>query len=132
MLACLGAAAFIPMIHFAAGVLRRRIGVDGERIHLEFEDGRRTAVAPKGLAWNDRAIFYGRHTFPMQTGRRNRLYEEGEVQTWLAPMLQPARKLSEWQAMRHQWRHRDRVLMATLGAILFLMLIAVLLEFGLG
>ena len=129
LLVCLATATFIPMIHFAGGALRRRLGADGERIHLEFENGRRVAVAPERLAWNDRAIFYGPHTFPMQTGRKNRLYAEGEVQTWLAPMLGPAQKLSEWQAMRHQWRHRDRVLFATLGAVLCLLLILVLVEF---
>jgi hypothetical protein len=120
LLMCLATAAFIPMIHFAARALRRRLGTDGARIHLEFEDGRRIAVEPERLAWNNRAIFHGASTFPMQTGRRNRLYADGEVQTWLAPLLAEDRRLSEWQAMRHQWRHRDRVLMATLGAILFL------------
>jgi hypothetical protein len=128
LLVCLATATFIPMIHFAGGALRRRLGADGERIHLEFENGRRAAVAPERLAWNDRAIFYGPHTFPMQTGRKNRLYADGEVQTWLAPMLGAAEKLSEWQAIKHQWRHRDRVQLATLGAVLCLLAILLVVE----
>ena len=54
-----------------------------------------------------------------------RIHENTEAMT----MLGEAEKLSEWQAVKHQWRHRDRVLFATLGAILPLLLILVLVEF---
>jgi hypothetical protein len=123
LLICLATAAFIPMIHFAAQALRRRLGTDGERIHLEFEDGRRIVVAPERLAWNDRALLHGRHTFPMQTGRRNWIYAEGEVQDWLAPLLRPENRLNEWQTLKHQWRHRDRAFLAAVGAVAFLGLV---------
>ena len=126
LLVCLATAAFIPLIHFAAQALRRRLGTDGKRIHLQFEDGRRVAVDPEGLAWNDRALLHGRHTFPMQTGRRNWIYAEGEVQTWLAPLLRPGNRLNEWQTLKHQWRQRDRMILATAGAIAFLGLVTLL------
>ena len=128
LLTCLVVASFIPMIHIAAGVFRRRLGSDGQRVHMELENGRRLSVKPGQLCWNNRAVFYREFTFPMQTGRKNWIYAEGEVQTWLAPLLREARRLNEWQILKHQWRNRDRMLLAVTGAIMFMGAILLLVK----
>lgn len=126
---CMVTASFIPMIHAAAGVFRRRLGTDGRQVHIELEDGRRLSVWPDQLAWNKRAVFYREYTFPLQTGLRSPLYTEDEVQKWLAPLLRDSVALNEWQTLKHQFRHRDRVLLATVGAIVFIGFILLLIEF---
>ena len=114
---CLAVASFIPMVHFAAAAFRRRLGTDGQQLLLEFETGRRISIDPARIAWNDRAVLYENHTFPLQTGMKGPLYADGELQTWLAPLLKDAERLGEWQTIKHQWKHRDRLLFSALSAI---------------
>jgi hypothetical protein len=125
---CLVTASFIPMIHAAAGVFRRRLGTDGRQVHIELEDGRRLSVRPDQLARNKRAVFYREYIFPFQTGLRGPIYAEGEVQKWLAPLLRDSIALNEWQTLKHQFRHRDRMLLATAGAIVFMGFVLLLIE----
>ena len=59
---------------------------------------------------------------PLQAGRNQALYLPDEIQTWLAPLLRHAQPLSEWGIIRHQWKHRDPVLMWPLGLIILSLL----------
>lgn len=89
-------------------------------------------MKPEQLAYNNRIVLFGRHTFPIMTNRRNSLYAKDEVATWLAPLLRDAEKLSEWQLMKRQWKNHDSLLLATAGAVAFLvfMLLVIELLFG--
>lgn len=128
LLTCLVVASFIPMMHLSARVLKRRIGTDGSRVHFELENGRKMNVSPEALARNNRALLYRQYTFPIRTGRKYSLYAEGEVETWLAPLLRQSRKIGEWQTLRHQWKHRDALILATAGAIAFMGIVLLLVE----
>lgn len=129
LLTCLAVAAFLPMMHRSAQVLKRRVGTDGKRVHFELEDGRRIACDPSALRFNRRALMYRQYTFPMHSGRAYSLYAEGEVDTWLAPMLREATRLGEWQTLRHQWRYRDPLILAVAAAIAFMVLVLLLVEY---
>jgi len=125
---CLLVAVFIPTIHFSAQAFRRRLGSDGEYVYLEMQGGRHLRVKPEQLAYNIRIILFGRHTFPLMTNRHNSLYAKDEVTTWLAPLLRDAEKLSEWQLIKRQWKNRDPLLLATTGAIAFMLLTLLIIE----
>jgi len=126
LLVCLATASFIPMIHFAAAAFRRRLGTDGRNILLEFENGRRTRVDPSRLAWNDRAVFFDGNTFPLRSGTRHALYVPEELQKWLAPLLIDANRMTEWETLRYQFKNRDRLVLAALGAVLLLITVLLL------
>jgi hypothetical protein len=103
-------------------LLKRQVGTDGSRIFLRLADGRQISAAPGGIGYNRRVLIYRNHTMPLQAGRNQALYLPDEIQTWLAPLLRHAQPLSEWGIIRHQWKHRDPVLMWPLGLIILSLL----------
>ena len=65
---------------------------------------------------------------PFQTGKRQNIYQQGEVETWLAPLLRQARRLNALQGFKHQWKHRDALLMWSLAAGIILGLLMILMS----
>jgi hypothetical protein len=124
LLACAVTGLLIYVVRLAVRALKRRLGSDGQRVHLKLEDGREWSVDPSGLFYTRRAILYGEFTFPLQGGQQRPLYAEGEFEQWIEPLLQQAEKLNEWQVLRYQLRHRSPlviwlvVLTALMAAVL--------------
>ena len=107
--------------------MKRRLGTDGKQLYIRLNDGREITVPPAELAFTNRAIFYQKYFMPLQTGKRQNLYQDGEVETWIVPLLRQAEKLSEFGGLKHQWRHRGALLswslvsVVALGLLLFLL-----------
>jgi hypothetical protein len=53
-------------------------------------------------------------------------HAQGEVETWLAPLLARATRLGPWAMLRYQFTHREGTLMLTLtySVILVILMIA--------
>jgi hypothetical protein len=121
-------ALIIPFIHYSARALTHKLGTDGRRVYIRLRNGRELAADPAQLAYTNRAILYQQYTFPLFAGKRRPLYSPGEVETWIAPLLPQARKFSEIQALKHQWKHRDGqtawMLIAAAAMVLLLILIS--------
>jgi hypothetical protein len=98
----------LPLIRKSMRALWTRLGTDGRRLYVRRYDGREIAVDPAQLGYTDRMILYREHTWPLTGGKRKSVYERGEVETWLGPLLRQARRLSVGEALKHQWEHRDR------------------------
>jgi hypothetical protein len=109
-------ALLIPVVRLSHKAMSRKLGTDGKRLFIYLEDGREIAVDPPQLAYTHRAIYYRKYTIPLQGGGQVPLYLPGELDTWLAPLLRRARKVSQIEAMKHQWQHRDEMLIWTLIA----------------
>jgi hypothetical protein len=86
-------------------------------------------MEPSRLCYTNQAILYRRHTFPLQGARRKSVYVPGEAETWLAPLLRQARKLSATQALKYRWNHGDDVLYWTMAVGFVMALIIILIEF---
>ena len=54
-------------------------------------------------------ILYREYSLPLTGGKQQSVYQSGEVETWLGPLLRQASKLSVTEALKHQWKHRDSV-----------------------
>jgi hypothetical protein len=106
--------------------VKRRLGTDGRQLYIRLNDGREISVPPTQLAFTDRAIFYQKYFMPLQIGRRQNLYVEGEVETWIVPLLRHAEKLSQMGGLKHQWRHRDALLSWSLVGVVALGLLLML------
>jgi hypothetical protein len=106
----------IPVIRLTNQAMSRKLGTDGKRLFIHLQDGRELAVDPIEIAYTHQMIHYRKYTVPLQGGGHQPLYSPGEMDTWLAPLLRKARKISQLQAMKHQWEHRDDLLIWTLIA----------------
>jgi hypothetical protein len=106
----------IPVIRLTNQAISRKLGTDGKRLFIRLEDGRELAVDPIEIAYTHQMIHYRKYTVPLQGGGHQPLYSPGEMDTWLAPLLRKARKISPLQAMKLQWEHRDDLLIWTLIA----------------
>lgn len=116
LLAALLAALLVPVVRLSNRAMSRKLGTDGKRLYIHLEDGRELAVDPSQLVYTHRMILYRKYTIPLQGGAQQALYLPGELDTWLAPLLRQARKVSQIQAMKHQWEHRDEMLIWALIA----------------
>jgi hypothetical protein len=61
-------------------------------------------------------------------GQRQNIYQEGEVETWIAPLLRQAEKHSPVQGFKYQWNHRNTMLMWSLGSGVVLGLLLILIS----
>ncbi|MEJ8566285.1 hypothetical protein [Elongatibacter sediminis] len=92
--------------HQAGRALALRLGSDGRRLHFRLHDGRDLAAAPSDLVWTGRAILYRGFRVPLQGpgAKGARIYPEGELENWVAPLLRDVDRISEWEALKRQWR----------------------------
>jgi hypothetical protein len=109
-------ALLIPVVGLSKAALFRKQGTDGKRLFISLEVGGELAGDPTQLVYTNRMVHYRKYTIPLQGGNRRALYLPGELDTWLAPLLRNSRKISALQAMQHQWKYRDSLLIWTLIA----------------
>lgn len=129
VLLCLVLASFAPLVHFSKRVMNRGLGSDGKQIWLRLENGREMAVDPDQLVYSPRIVLYRQYSFPIRAGNwRDGMYRQEEIEQWLAPLLRRSTKVSEWQILRHQWKYKDPLLVATGSALTFLTVVVILME----
>lgn len=93
-------ALLIPLVRLSMRNLKRKLGTDGKNVFIRFEDGRELVAAPSDLAYTDKLIVYRHHIVPLMGGKQQPIYAADEVQTWLAPLLRQARRLTQMEAIR--------------------------------
>jgi hypothetical protein len=118
--------ALIPLVRYSIKSMKYRLGTDGKQLYVRFNDGREIMVPPVELAFTNQAIFYQKYFIPLQTGKRQNLYGDGEVETWIVPLLHQAKKLTQFEGLKHQWRHRGALLSWSLVSVVALGLLLVL------
>ena len=121
-------AALIPLLWQSMKAMKHRLGTDGKQLYIRLNDGREITIPATELAFTRRAIFYQKYTLPLQTGKRQNLYKDGEVETWIVPLLRQAEKLSEFEGLKHQWRYRDALLSWSLVSAVALGLLLILMS----
>ena len=97
--------------------MRNRLGSDGQYLHIRLHDGQRLTLDPAKLVYTRRVLAYEHSLFPIQTGNRKPLYAEGEIETYILPLLSRATRLGPFGMMRYLLRHREPV---TMGSITFM------------
>lgn len=93
-------ALLLPILRLSVRSMKRRLGTDGKRVYVRMEDGRELAADPSELGYTDRLVIFRRYTVPLLGGQQRPIYAPGEVETWLAPLLKQARRLTEWEILR--------------------------------
>ncbi|MBI5039967.1 MAG: hypothetical protein HZB57_01775 [Gammaproteobacteria bacterium] len=115
MLLIMGFFAGIPiLIHLGMQNMKRQLGTDGRRLYVRSPNGRELSFAPEQLVYGNRHIQYQDLIFPTQTNKGQPLYVAGEVETYIAPLLQQAKKLSALELLKYQCKYMEPVTMFTL------------------
>lgn len=109
-------ALLVPVVRLSVNMVNRKLGTDGRRLYIRLEDGRELAVNPSDLLYTNRAILYRRYMFPLMGGKGQPLYQPGELDTWLAPLLRESRRVSWIESLRYQWKHQQSLLIWSLLA----------------
>ena len=66
----------------------------------------------------------GIRTAPLAGGKKQQaIYQPGEVETWLGPLLRDAPKLNAWEATVYQWKHGGTRVLGWVAALVFLALL---------
>lgn len=100
--------------------LRRKLGTDGYRIYVRLTDGQQISFAPEQAIYGARLILYKDLAVAVLTTNQLPLYEKGEVQTYIAPLLKNAQKRSTLAIVRYGLAHPDR---ATIFVIIYTALV---------
>jgi len=61
------------------------------------------------------------YIFPVQTGKGQPLYEDGEIETYIAPLLGRAKRLGPWDMFRYQLAHREATNMIGLAFVVVIL-----------
>lgn len=115
---------------FLAGLalrsMRHALGSDGVNLHVKLSGGGQVSLAPEQLVYDARTIGYRNKLFALGAGSWQSLYEAGEVDTYITPLLARATKLNALGMFRYQLKHREPLLIAALiyGAIVIGVVIA--------
>jgi sugar lactone lactonase YvrE len=109
------------MVIVAMRNFNHRIGTDGYRLFVKLADGRQISLAPEQLVYGTRQIVYQGYIFPVQTGKGQLLYDNGEIETYLGPLLSRAKKLGPWEIFRYQLAHREPTTMISLVFVIMLL-----------
>ncbi len=118
LLVLAGTAVLVPFGVQTLRVWQHRIGTNGASLYIRLKDGREVIAPPSELAFTPRAILYRQYLLPLHNAKRQSLYAEGELEKWLAPLLQEAHKLSHWQGIQHQWKHRNALMLWSIAVVL--------------
>jgi len=123
----------VPMVRATTRALRRQVGTDGTNIYLRFNDGRQLKLPPSRVRYTRRAILHDQYSFPLRNQKNRSFYADGEVETWLEPLLRQSAELTQLEGLRHRWRHGDGLLMwpvaGSVAAIALLTLIGLLQQY---
>lgn len=118
---CVIAFGSLPVLmRFPLQSMRARIGTDGHRLFVRQPDDRPVSFAPEQLVYGGRYIACRDRLFAVHTGNRQPLYAAGEIETYIAPLLRRARKLTAFGLFRYLLAHREPGTLASivLSAIL--------------
>jgi hypothetical protein len=103
-------ALLVPVVRLSVNAVNRKLGTDGKRLFIRLEDGRELAVDPRDLLYTNRTVLYRRYMFPLLGGKGQALYQPGELDTWLAPLLRESRRVSWVESVKYQWKHQESLL----------------------
>jgi hypothetical protein len=101
------------LLHFPFRNMRATLGTDGRRVYARYADGTQLAWLPQQLVYGARQIVHEDRELSIMTGKLQPLYADGEIETYIAPLLQRATKLGAFDLTLYKLRHREPALIAS-------------------
>ena len=92
----------LPMIYLNIPMLRGQLGTDGHRIYVRYPNGSQGSAPLSKLAFGKLLLHFGRHTVSVGAQKRQALYEPGEVEKYIWPLLKDAKKVGAFGLLARQ------------------------------
>lgn len=116
----------LPLVRPLTKAMKRRLGTDGSQLYIRLSDGRQLVVPPERVVLTGQQLLYRQYSLPLRNKQGKSLYEDGELEKWLDPLLPGAARLDQAGALKHQWEHRDPALVWPLISALAIALVGAL------
>ncbi len=101
------------LMHFQVRTFGNRVGTDGQRLFVRLFDGHQISMEPERVVYTTRLIAWQDQVFPVRAGNGKPLYADGELETYIAPLLSRAKKLTPWGMSLYLIQNREPGTMAS-------------------
>lgn len=95
-------AGMLPLMYINMDMVRGQLGTDGKRIFVRLPGGGQGSAMPDQIVYTKHFIHFNTYTLSIGTRKNQALYEEGEVETYIAPLLKQARKVNIFSLFSQQ------------------------------
>jgi len=92
----------LPMLYLNIGIVRGQLGTDGQRIYVRYPNGSQGSAPLNKLVFGKLLLHFGRHTVSVGAQKRQALYEPGEVEHYIWPLLKDAKKVGAFGLLARQ------------------------------
>lgn len=123
-------AGMLPLMYINMDMVRGQLGTDGNRIFVRLPDGEQGSAMPGQVIYTKHFIHFGRHTISIGSRKNQALYEEGEVETYIAPLLKHARKVNIFGLLAQQLQDGEYGQIYTWFYVFGAIAAVIYLEFG--
>jgi hypothetical protein len=101
MIAVVVGIGMLPIIFLNMRILRGQLGTDGLRVFVRYPNGDEGSAPINQIFYSANVLRFGRHTVSVGARQRQALYEPGEIETYIAPILREGKKVN---AFGMAWR----------------------------
>jgi len=86
----------LPIVYLNMRMLRGHLGTDGLRVVVRYPNGDQVSAPINQMVYSANLLRFGRHTVSVGGRQRQALYEPGELETYIAPLLRKGKKVNEF------------------------------------
>jgi len=91
----------LPVIYLNMRIVRGQLGTDGLRVFVRYPNGDQVSAPINQIVYGANLLRFGRHTVSVGARQRQALYEQGEIETYIAPLLREGKRVN---AFGMAWR----------------------------
>lgn len=93
-IACIVMLGMLPMVYLNLRLVRGQLGTDGQRIYVRYPGGTQASAPANKIVYTAYLLRFGRDTLSVGANRGQALYDKGEIETYIAPLLKHGKKVS--------------------------------------
>ena len=91
----------LPIVFLNMRMARGRLGTDGLRVFVRYPNGEEASSPINQVVYSANLLRFGRHTVSVGARKEQALYEPGEVETYITPLLREGKRVG---AFGMAWR----------------------------
>jgi len=83
----------LPMVFLNMRMVRGQLGTDGTRVFVRYPNGEEGSSPINKIVYSANLLRFGRHTVSVGARQGQALYEPGEIENYIAPLLRAGKKV---------------------------------------
>ncbi len=92
----------LPLIYLNIGSVRGQLGTDGQWVYIRFPGGKQVKALPEQVTYTRQLVHFSTYTVTIGNNQKMQLYEEGEIETYISPMLLADKKTGQFGMFMQQ------------------------------